>query len=388
MKRPVGILFSLILLTTFLLAQSDTQAAQSAQARVQKELDSVQAAYDEHDYSHIIPALRRVLAMPEMKQLPDWRPNLLLALAGMYVQIDNKRDAFESLREATRDGGLSYAQLVSNEDLINLYGTPELESIAAELRRKDGIGPLAWEHNDKTSPFAMMFEAPDVPQYKEMRTEFKIDEALKSAKNDLARLEALARWTSAQWEHNSMQMASHTDPLTILREAKKGGKFICMNYAVVLSGTAQAYGMPARVLALAPRDIDKRADSHSVVEVWLADQHKWAIADAQYGIVPTVEGRPLNAVELQDALVHGHKVECGETSRERCAYWSDWIVQHLYHFKVWRDQRWYSRGQDGTQLVLLPKGAPEPKLYNGQDTGMFANAVFTRDPDVFYAAPK
>jgi hypothetical protein len=174
--------------------------------------------------------------------------------------------------------------------------------------------------------------------------------------------------------------------LTILREARVGGQFICMNYAVVLAGAAQAYGMPARLLGLLPRDVEKRADAHSVAEVWLHQYKKWAIADAQYGIAPTLDGQPLSGLELQDTLVHEKQIECG-TDAATCAKWSNWIAQYLYYFKIEREQRWYPRGKSNPQLVLLPKGAPHPKLYNGKEGGVFADAVYTSNPDVFYAAP-
>jgi hypothetical protein len=262
----------------------------------------------------------------------------------------------------------------------------EFDSLLKQLREKNGIVPLTWDKTEQSPAFELLLEPAQTEQFVEMRKEFKIDDVVQKG-DDLRLLQQLTKWTSRQWEHSSTQMATHSDPLTILREARLGGKFICMNYAVVLAGAADSYGLAARVLNLSPRDVEVRSDSHSVVEVWLKQYKKWAIADAQYGIVPTIGGHPLSAIELQEALLNDNRIDCG-TDAIACAEWSHWVIQYLYYFKFAQDQRWYSESRQNSQLVLVPKGAPHPKLYNGKDEGVFANAVYTSNPDLFYAAPQ
>jgi tetratricopeptide (TPR) repeat protein len=352
-----------------------------------EELKKIDSLYKAKHYAEALVGLEKALTMPEMKDYPEWRANAIYGIGCMHSLLGRKPQAIAALKQAIAAGYTDYGQYLSDTDLAPLRETPDFAAVLAKLRERNGIVPLVWEdRSEKTPAFPLMFEPAQAEQFVQMRAEFKMDETIPQVANELARLRQLASWTSRQWEHSSTQMASHADPLTILREAKQGGKFICMNYAVVLAGAAQAYGMPARVMALLPRDVEKRADSHSVVEVWLKQYHTWAIADAQNGIVPTVDGRPLSAIELQEALVRDQPVDC-RTDAAACAKWAGWIVQYLYHFKIAREQRWYSRGQGNPQLVLLPKGAPHPKLYNGKASGVFANAVYTSNPDVFYAAP-
>jgi hypothetical protein len=38
--------------------------------------------------------------------------------------------------------------------------------------------------------------------------------------------------------------------------------------------------------------------------------------------------------------------------------------------------------------VLVPKGAPNPKKFAGGNEDVFAGAIYTSNPDTFYAPPK
>ncbi len=390
MKRIAAILAWLLLWGSFSAAQQSNGTERTflpAEQRIIDEFKKIDGLYKARQYADALAGLEKALAMPEMKEFPAWRANAIYSIACMHSLLGHKTQAVAALKQAMLAGYTSYGQYMEDPDLESLRGTPDFAPVLAELRERNGIVPLIWDRTEKGAAFPLRFESAQTEQFVQMRAEFKMDDALPKTGDELTRLRRLASWTSHQWEHSTTQMASHTDPLSILREARQGGKFICMNYAVVLAGAAEAYGMPARLLGLLPREVEKRADSHSVVEVWLDQYKKWAIADAQFGIAPTLNGQPLSAIELQDALIHDSPIECGNDPAA-CAKWSHWILPYLYHFKIAQDQRWYSRSKPNPQLVLLPKGAPHPKLYNGKDEGVFADAVYTSNPETFYAAPQ
>jgi hypothetical protein len=231
----------------------------------------------------------------------------------------------------------------------------------------------------------MTFDDPQEPRFLTLRKEFVIDPVVSGGKGDLERLIALATWTSAQWKHSPTQMAKATDPIGVLREARAGGRFICTDYAIVLAGAARAYGMKARVLNLMPRDVESRSEAHTLTEVWLPRLEKWALADGQYGIVPEKDGVPLSAVELQAALANDEPVQCAGEA-DRCNEWKPFVVRNLYYFKISNDQRSFGK-HTTSQLVLVPKGAPEPHKFNGGSPEIFQGSIYTSNPDSFYTPP-
>ena len=178
-------------------------------------------------------------------------------------------------------------------------------------------------------------------------------------------------------------MASKADPITVVREAKAGGRFICRDYAIVTASVTGAYGMPSRLANLLPADVETRSEAHAVAEVWV--EKKWVIADGQFGIVPELDGIPLSAVELQAALAAERPVRC-RGNEARCAEWKRFILPNLYYFKTVTDQRRFE-GKAESMLILVPKGAPNPRKFAGGNEELFAGAVYTSNPESFYGRP-
>jgi hypothetical protein len=67
--------------------------------------------------------------------------------------------------------------------------------------------------------------------------------------------------------------------------------------------------------------------------------------------------------------------------------WKPFILRNAYYFKFADDQHFFKRSMN-SQLVLVPKGAPNPKKFAGGNEAVFAGAIYTSNPDTFYAPPK
>lgn len=267
--------------------------------------------------------------------------------------------------------------------LIALFCAPLL---AQKPGNEAQWAPLIWDRSQPAPLFSVLSDDPKIPQFLEMRREFAIDAVVAGAKDDYERLRRLAHWVSTRWEHSSDQMASKSDPLTILREAQKGGRFICREYAVVMAGVAAAYGMPARVVNLLPRDVETRSEAHSVAEVWLEGFGKWVLADGQWGVVAELDGVPLNAIEVQAALAADRKVVCNAGDGV-FVEWKPFILRNAFFIKMGNDQRAFEH-RTTAQLVLVPKGAPKPTKFAGGNEEVFAGSIYTSNPDSFYAPPR
>jgi hypothetical protein len=69
------------------------------------------------------------------------------------------------------------------------------------------------------------------------------------------------------------------------------------------------------------------------------------------------------------------------------AEWKPFLLRNAFFFKTGNDQRAFEH-RTTAQLVLVPKGAPNPKKFAGGNEEVFAGAVYTSNPDTFYAPPR
>jgi CubicO group peptidase (beta-lactamase class C family)/transglutaminase-like putative cysteine protease len=342
-------------------------------------------AYEGKDWPASLAVLDRMMKLADETKNAEARVAILYMRGCVHSRAGEKAPALEALRASAAAGFMDYDKISSDPDLNPLRAEPGFKSLLAELKAKYGPVPIEWDRSRPAPAFAVTYDDPADPRLAAMRREFGIDAAVAGAKDDLDRLIRLARWVSGRWEHSPNQVASKPDPVTILREAQKGGRFICRDYAIVMAGVAAAYGLPARVVNLLPRDVETRSESHSVAEVWLGGLQKWVLADGQYGAVGELAGLPLNAVELQAAFVADEPVTCSAGDAV-LAGWKPFILRNAYYFKTGDDQRAFDR-RTSRQLVLVPKGAAEPHKFAGANEEVFTGAIYTSNPDSFYAAP-
>jgi len=352
-------------------------------AALNKEMN---AAYEKKDWTAALSVLDRMIKLGDETKNQEYRGGILYTKACVHALAGQKAKALETIPLALAAGFTDYFKYESDTDFDSLRGDADFKSLLTEIKAKYGPTPLVWDRSQPAPAFPVQWDDPDIPQYHEMRREFDIDAVVAGAKDDYERLRRLALWVSTRWEHSSDQMASQSDPLTILREAKKGGRFICREYAVTLAGVAAAYGMPARITNLLPRDVETRSEAHSVAEVWLESFHKWVLADGQWGVVAELDGVPLNAIEVQAALAADRKVVCS-AGEKVFAEWKPFILRNAFFVKMGNDQRAFEH-KTTAQLVLVPQGAPHPTKFAGGNEAVFAGSIYTSNPDSFYAPPR
>jgi hypothetical protein len=372
---------TLLLVCTPLFAQKPSVDDQWAALN-----EELKRTYSEKDWPGAMSVLDRMLKLADETENREVRGGVFYMKACIHALAGQKAQALASIRQAVAEGFTDYSKFGSDSDFNSLRMDPEFKSLLAEIKTKYGPAPLVWDRTRPAPEFPVLYDDANVPQLIELRREFVIDSVAAGAKDDYERLRLLTRWVSTRWEHSPSQMASKSDPLTILREAQKGGRFICREYAIVMAGVAAAYGMPARVINLLPRDVETRSEAHSVAEIWLEEYHKWVLADGQYGAVGELDGTPLSGIELQAAFADDRPVICS-AGADVLVEWKPFILRNAFFFKMGNDQRAFEH-RTTAQLVLVPKGAPNPTKFAGGNEGVFAGAIYTSNPDSFYAPPQ
>ena len=270
---------------------------------------------------------------------------------------------------------------------------------AREARMDKRRRTLTWDDAAEVPPFKMIIPGPHDPSLRQLRQEYELDKVVAGAANDYERLQRLVKWTHDRWKHSGDNTPSKSDPLTILAEAKEGKRFRCVEYAIVVTGCAQALGMPARRLALKREDVEtaKSGAGHVVAEVWLDSLAKWVFVDGQWDVIPEKDGKPLNAVEFQDAI--GRKapnLKLRSSSDVKDDIYLYWVAPYLYYFDVNLDQQTFGADSDHAEanrrtpkegkIMLVPKGAKNPTIFQGKSP--IGNCTYISNPKAFYPNPK
>ena len=231
---------------------------------------------------------------------------------------------------------------------------------------------------------------------RQLRTENNLMLLIKDCKTDLEKLQAITNWTNSQWSHNGINQPTKSDALTILKEAKEGKQFRCVEYGVVLSSALSSIGIKSRVIALKTQDVEsvKYGAGHVLAEAYLSDISKWVMADGQFNIIPSLNNVPLNCVEFQNSIIKGENFDLidkdGKVDKKRRNQYLDFIPQYLYYFDTRFDNRQGLINDhlavDGkAKLMLTPLGSKSPTIF--QVTGKIDYCLYTNSTNDFYRRP-
>lgn len=206
---------------------------------------------------------------------------------------------------------------------------------------------------------------------------------------DFATIQAVARWVTGLWAHDGWRRPAQDDPLFILDEVtRRGQRFRCVEYGTVICGCLTALGIPARILYLKTSDAETRESGagHVVAEAYLQDLRKWIFVDGQWGLIPMLDGAPLDGVELAQTLrdrADGLEMLplSSQAEADKAAYFG-WIAEYLYFFDFRYWQADASGGLAERAVMLTPVGVEGPRVF--QRSHALHMDRYTHSVPVFY----
>ena len=229
---------------------------------------------------------------------------------------------------------------------------------------------IKYDEVTSNSDYPYIWSNPDSPYLTELRNKYNLEEKVADCKNDYEKAKVIVSWVNSLWEHHGANSPQKSDPISIIEEVKKGKRFRCVEYGIVVSGALNALGIPSRVVGLKNKHVETEllGAGHVVADAYIKDLGKWIMIDGQWGVVPTLNGTPLNAVELQQALAEQNPIpgldvySDSEVDKER---YFNWIEEYLYYIDVPFDNR---NGIEQTEyvsgsLMLVPEGAIRPEKF-------------------------
>ena len=272
--------------------------------------------------------------------------------------------------------------------------TAEGQYALTEVRGFD-YNPVYYDASAKAPAYQFWYEtgAPNV-YLNRLKDQYLLEKVVEGANSDSAKALRILQWSHSQWKHNGNNEPKKRDALSILEEAKTEGKqFRCVEYGIVGAAALNAIGLPARVLALKMKDVEtiEGGAGHVLLEVYLPDLKKWVLMDGQWDAMPVLNGVPLNAAELQQAIATNYDaLQVRSLSGTPKADWVRFVYSYLYYMDVAFDNR-EGRGaekeklQGKKSLMLVPQGAQEPKIF--QKARPIDYVHYTRSLADFYAPP-
>ncbi|RTQ44891.1 transglutaminase domain-containing protein [Hymenobacter gummosus] len=248
--------------------------------------------------------------------------------------------------------------------------------------------PLRFSNAPTTvAAYDFRFSTPDDFYLQTLRDRYGLEAVAAKEQTTLGKVKALSLWVHNRLSHDGHTSTPKTDPMEILDHALLGKPVQCVEFGRVMAAVLTAMGMPARPLFLKAADADKRssAGGHVLTEVWLDEFQKWAIVDSQWDVLPTLNGTPISAVELQHALAKDAPGLSGETSTDaKVRYYFRWLQPYLFYFDTPLDNR-YGVKTMSTSLMLTPIGAKKLTMF--QRTTKLHGMRYTNSTAVFYPNP-
>lgn len=260
------------------------------------------------------------------------------------------------------------------------------------------ISSIQFEEAATNEAYQFIYQnAENSPELETLSAQYTLDEVAKVGKDELGQILQLLAWTNSRWEHSGSNQPSASNTLTILKEAETGMKFRCVEYGIVLRSVLASQGFIARTLGLKTQDVEKVriGAGHVLTEAWSDRHQKWFLLDAQFNLVPTQNGIPLNAVEFQQAIIENANFKLidanGEVDEVRREKYLNFIPHYLYFFDFKFDQREMPydslyKVNDKGLLMLVPLNVPNPTVF--QRKSKLDYLEYTHSLGDFYRKPE
>ena len=243
------------------------------------------------------------------------------------------------------------------------------------------------------------FKFPDTTNnlyLRELRSKNGLVQLVAGKQSDSEKILEILNWTHHLWTHNGKNNPTKNDAQSIIDEAKKGKNFRCVEYGIVLSTSLQAINFKARLLGLSTKEVEtaKSNAGHVLAEVWIPEFEKWVLLDAQFNVMPILNGIPLNAVEFQQAIAQKKNFKLidlnGEIGEIKKKIYLSFITDYLYYMNVSFDERDVPFSEllkinQKTNLYLVPLNAKNPTVF--QRKFKINNAFYTYSLNDFYQKP-
>lgn len=147
---------------------------------------------------------------------------------------------------------------------------------------------------------------------KNLRVLTSVEKAITDKKSDFSQALAIANYVSRAWSHDGFNSnPKKQDAITILKHAKKGATFSCVQFATVFTQICHSVGIPARILQVSTKNASLGSSGHGHVTAEYFDNQfkKWVWIDPQIHAYAKSGKTPLSFNELSERILIKEKYQ-------------------------------------------------------------------------------
>jgi hypothetical protein len=75
------------------------------------------------------------------------------------------------------------------------------------------ITPLTWDLEKTNTPISILMSDPNEPDMVQLREQYNLEDVVRNAEDDYAKLRLITGWVQKQWKHDGNNKPSRRDPL-------------------------------------------------------------------------------------------------------------------------------------------------------------------------------
>lgn len=187
-------------------------------------------------------------------------------------------------------------------------GIPDLRSllILLLLLIATGGSVLAAGSNISFIPNTLFTAHEDLssPRVKQLLETYPLEEVVAGETDEFRRTLLLRHWIYDRVDVDmSKPAASDTDVMVMLEACPDGGAYHCGHFMRMQQAVLNAMGHVARpMFAGAGAEEGPLSGAHGMNEIWINDLGKWVLFDAEYDAHYEIDGVPLSALEIRNAM--------------------------------------------------------------------------------------
>jgi len=142
----------------------------------------------------------------------------------------------------------------------------------------------------------------DSNEYEELRN-YILQEVAFDTNDETGVFFTLMQYVSMQWPHDGWNAAPNDmNSLSILKNAKNGERYRCVEYGKVLNDILISFGYIARTVGIKSTEASYGGAGmgHVATEVWSNKYNKWIFLDPQFNIYAKFRGELLNIYDIYE----------------------------------------------------------------------------------------
>jgi hypothetical protein len=340
----------------------------------------------------VLPSGPNVLELEA--SLEDIKANAYYYLACSQAQLNNKKEAINSLEKAVEFGYSKYQHAKKDSNLDNIRKDKNFITLLDTIKMHDKLIALqksgAYQHDSNCFLFKFNYQLSNSPGLNDIKTYFDLEsvagngDEISKIKNLLFFVTQIVKYNGSNWgvcEFNAIDIYNYCQAT--------GMGVNCRNKAMMLNEMYLAMGFKSRYVTCMPKDFKKDPYNHVINCVYSETLKKWLYMDPSFGIYVTDEiGNMLSISEVRERLKNDLPLALNkETEHKKEWYLDEYMARNLYQLKCFNisrfntESRYKEWDKDLLFITLLPIDYDKSNPYIQGD-------IVTHDSDCFWLPPE